>query len=47
MEDIPLLEGKLSENKTMIYVCTNKTCKMPVDEVGKALKQIRQQLIEN
>ena len=46
-EDLPLLEGKLSGNMTMIYVCTNKTCKMPVDEVGKALKQIRPKLIKN
>jgi uncharacterized protein len=46
-EDLPLLEGKLSNTRTMIYVCTNKTCKMPVEEVGKALKQIRPQLMEN
>lgn len=40
-EDLPLLEGKLQEGKTMIYVCSNKTCKLPVQEVAQALKQIK------
>jgi uncharacterized protein YyaL (SSP411 family) len=39
-EDLPLLENKLSENNTFIYVCTNKTCKLPVEEVSRALQQI-------
>jgi uncharacterized protein len=39
-EDLPLLEGKLQASRTMIYVCTNRTCKLPVDEVEKALRQI-------
>lgn len=41
-EDLPLLENKLSPGKTMIYVCRNKTCKMPVTDVGQALKQIEE-----
>ena len=35
-----LLEGKLIEGQTTIYVCQNKACKLPVTEVGQALKQI-------
>jgi uncharacterized protein YyaL (SSP411 family) len=40
-EDLPLLENKLVKNKTMIYVCKNRTCKLPVDDPKKALEQIR------
>jgi uncharacterized protein YyaL (SSP411 family) len=40
-EDLPLLENKLQEDKTLIYVCTNRTCKMPVEDVEKALKLIK------
>jgi uncharacterized protein YyaL (SSP411 family) len=40
-EDLPLLENKLVKNKTMIYVCKNRTCKLPVDDARKALEQIR------
>lgn len=39
-ENLPLLENKLSDNTTLIYVCRNKTCKLPVAEVPAALKQI-------
>jgi len=39
---LPLLEGKESEN-TKIFVCKNKTCKLPVSEVGKALDEIQQE----
>lgn len=38
---LPLLENKLVKDKTMIYVCENKTCQRPVEEVAEALKQIR------
>jgi uncharacterized protein YyaL (SSP411 family) len=37
-ENLPLLENKLADGKTMIYVCRNKMCKMPVTEVDKALE---------
>lgn len=39
-ENLPLLEGKMPTDKTLIYVCTNKTCKLPVEEVSRALQQI-------
>ena len=40
-EDLPLLENKLTENKTLIYVCTNKVCKKPVENVSEALAQVK------
>lgn len=39
-ENLPLLNDKLIEGKTMIYVCENKVCKLPVTETDAALKQI-------
>jgi uncharacterized protein len=40
-ENLPLLENKLVAEKTMIYVCRDKVCKLPVQEVEKALIQIK------
>lgn len=40
-EDLPLLENKLVTGKTMIYVCKNRTCKLPVDNVKAALLQLK------
>jgi uncharacterized protein YyaL (SSP411 family) len=37
---IPLLEDKIIKGKTMIYVCRNKTCGMPVQDAKDALQQI-------
>ncbi len=34
---LELLKDKLQEGETMIYVCQNKVCKLPVTEVEKAL----------
>ena len=39
-ENLSLLENKLLENETYIYVCRNKICKFPVTDVDEALKQI-------
>ncbi|MEO8414545.1 MAG: thioredoxin domain-containing protein, partial [Ginsengibacter sp.] len=39
--NFPLLQNKLIEGKTMIYVCENKTCQRPVEEVEQALQQIK------
>jgi uncharacterized protein YyaL (SSP411 family) len=36
-----LLQNKLVDGKTMIYVCENKTCQLPVEEVDAALAQIK------
>lgn len=38
---LSLLEDKMVPGKTMIYVCRNKTCGLPVEEIGEALKQIK------
>ena len=37
---LPLLEGKLIEGQTTIFVCKNKTCQLPVTNVRDALKQL-------
>ncbi len=37
---LSLLKDKLIPGKTMIYVCRNKACGMPVEEVDEAIKQI-------
>ncbi len=37
---LPLLKNRYVNNKTLIYVCENKTCLQPVKEVSEALKQI-------
>ena len=36
---LSLLENKLVEGKTLIYVCKNKSCRLPVEDVEEALKQ--------
>ncbi|MEP7252978.1 MAG: hypothetical protein ABI683_11385, partial [Ginsengibacter sp.] len=38
---LALLQNKLMEGKTMIYVCENKTCQMPVERTEDAMKQIK------
>ena len=38
--DLPLFENRFT-NKTLIYVCENKTCKMPVESVDEAVKQLK------
>jgi hypothetical protein len=38
---LPLLQDKQTQNDTtMIYVCYDKTCKLPVTSVVEALQQI-------
>lgn len=37
---LSLLDGKLVPGKTTIYVCRNKSCKLPTTEVSKAVEQI-------
>jgi len=38
---LPLLENRLVEGKTYIYVCENKVCKLPAENTSEALEQIR------
>jgi uncharacterized protein YyaL (SSP411 family) len=37
---LPLLEFKFVEGETMIYVCVNKSCKLPVSTVEEAVGQV-------
>ncbi len=37
---LPLLTHRFTENNTLIYVCTGKTCHQPVSETEQAIKQI-------
>ncbi len=43
-ENLELLRGKLQDDLTMIYVCQNKTCKLPVSDVESALSLIEHNL---
>jgi uncharacterized protein YyaL (SSP411 family) len=36
---MPLLKNRVIENKSLIYVCRNRVCKLPVKTVKEALKQ--------
>jgi len=38
--NLPLLEGKFLDN-SMIFVCVNKSCQMPVEQAADAIKQMR------
>jgi len=38
--DMPLLLNRFVPDETMIYVCVNKACKLPVSEVNKAIDLI-------
>ena len=39
--DMPLLKNRYIEGQTLIYVCVNKACKLPVTDVKKALEFIQ------
>ena len=39
--DLPLLKNRYNPEKTLVYVCVNKTCKLPVTEVESALKLLK------
>jgi len=39
--EMPLLKSRFSDNETFIYACINNTCKLPVKNVGEALKEIK------
>ncbi len=37
---LSLLKDRFVDGKSLVYVCTNKTCKLPVEYVDEALKQL-------
>ncbi len=41
--DVPLLKGRYVAGKTLIYICREGSCQLPVEEVEKAKKQIENQ----
>lgn len=40
--NMPLLESRFNPEETLIYVCVNKACKLPVKEVEKAVKLLNE-----
>ncbi len=40
--NLPLLENKLVDGQTLIYVCQNKTCKRPVSQWEEALQLLKE-----
>lgn len=38
---LPLLQNRYAEGKTLIYVCENKTCQLPVSKASEALRQVK------
>jgi len=39
--NMPLLENRYNPNNTLVYVCVNKACKLPVSEVSEAIKFLK------
>jgi uncharacterized protein YyaL (SSP411 family) len=37
----PLLKNRFSKNQTLLYICIEGTCKLPVSSVKKASSQIK------
>jgi len=42
IENLPLLQNRYAKDKTMIYVCVDKSCSLPVTESKDALTLIQQ-----
>ena len=40
--NLPLVNGRYVEGKTLIYVCKDKACKMPVETIEEAIDLIKQ-----
>lgn len=38
---LPLMEYRLVDGKTLIYVCEDRVCKLPVEEVDQAIKMMK------
>jgi len=39
--ELPLLQHRFNESKTMVYVCINNTCQLPTEKTSEALKLIK------
>jgi uncharacterized protein YyaL (SSP411 family) len=40
--NLPLLENRYNPDNTLIYVCVNRACKLPVSEVSQAIKFLKE-----
>lgn len=40
-DTLPLLNGRYAEQRTLIYVCVDNTCKLPVTKVDEAFKLLK------
>jgi len=40
VSEMPLLENRVVEDESLIYVCRNRVCKLPVKSVGEALAEV-------
>ena len=38
---LPLLENRFQQEKTLIYICSNKTCKLPIDNPDEAIALLK------
>ncbi|MFT5762138.1 MAG: hypothetical protein ACI8WA_001264 [Polaribacter sp.] len=38
---LPLLKDRYLEDKTLLYVCVNKTCNLPIENTNEAINQIK------
>ncbi len=38
--ELPLLQNRFVEGKTLIYVCENNACKLPVENIADVIKQV-------
>lgn len=38
--ELPLVKDRLAEGKTLIYVCENNTCRLPVETIEQTLSQL-------
>lgn len=39
--NLPLLQHKLDDDQTLIYVCQNKVCKLPTSDIAKAIDLLK------
>jgi uncharacterized protein YyaL (SSP411 family) len=40
--DLPLLQNRFVEDKTLIYVCENNTCQLPVEDAENVVRRLRE-----
>ena len=45
--DIPLMKGRYSKGETLIYICVDGACRLPENELQKALEQVNINFINN